>query len=181
MKPLIDRARVSFQKQNFEVSSALRRFFEHGRLVVLALGLVIGVQPAFADSPGEPVAAKKSQSAMIEERLAEMPSGEEGVNRIVAELDARLTLSAEQKKDVREVVAGGVADLEKLRGRYESGELTAMAFGVQIQMRLQKLAVLIEPLLEPKQQAEYKVMRQEQRREMMRAMQQQRKGSTQGP
>jgi len=181
MKRLIDRARVSSGKRNFEVPSALRRFFEHGRLLVLTLGLVIGVQPALADSPGEPVAAKKSQSEMIEERLAEMPSGEEGVNRIVAELDARLSLSAEQEKDVREAVAGGVADLEKLRGRFESGELTAMAFGVQIQMQLQKLAVLIEPLLEPKQQAEYKIMRQEQRREMMRAMQQQRKGSAQGP
>jgi hypothetical protein len=72
-----------------------------------------------------------------------------------------------------------VAALEKLRERYESRELTAMAFGVQVQMRMQKLAVLIEPLLDPDQEAEYKVMRQEQRREMMRAMQAQRRGSPQ--
>lgn len=151
--------------------------FSGGLAVALFLGFVTGAQPAVADPTGEAGAAKKSQSALIEERLSEMPSGEEGVNRIVAELDTRLALSSEQKKDVREVVVGGVAGLEKLRERYESGELTVMAFGVQVQMQLQKLAVLIEPLLDPEQEAEYKVMRQEQRREMMRAMQQQRKGS----
>jgi hypothetical protein len=179
MKRPNTRLNKSRQQRIREIRRVPLRVFWGGLAVALLVGFVAGVQPVFADPAGEAGAAKKSQSALIEERLAEMPSGEEGVNRIVAELDARLALSSEQEKDVREVVVGGVAALEKLRERYESRELTAMAFGVQVQMRMQKLAVLIEPLLDPDQEAEYKVMRQEQRREMMRAMQAQRRGSPQ--
>jgi hypothetical protein len=138
---------------------------------LLVFGLAL---PALAEGAGEGAGTKTSLESQVEERLAEMPSGEEGVNQILSELDARLSLSAEQKKDVREVVAQGVAELEKLSARFKSGELTAMALGVQIQMKMQKLAVLIEPLLDPDQQKEYATMRQEQRREMMQAMRKQR-------
>jgi hypothetical protein len=116
----------------------------------------------------------------VEEQLGRLPAGEEGVQQILTELDKRLSLSAEQDNDVREVVSESVADLGKLRERFESGELTAMAFGVQVQMQLRKMGDLIEPLLDADQQVEYKAMRQEQRREMMQAMQKQRMGAAKG-
>ena len=71
-------------------------------------------------------------------------------------------------------MAQGVAELEKLSARFKSGELTAMALGLQVQMKMQKMAFLIEPFLDQDQQKEYGVMRQEQRREMMQAMRKQR-------
>ena len=145
-----------------------------GAAIALVFALGVGAFPMQADAEGEGAVTKTSLESQIKERLAEMPSGEEGVNQILSQLDGRLSLSAEQKKDVREVVTQGVAELEKLTARFKSGELTAMALGVQVQMKMQKMAVLIEPLLDPDQQKEYAVMRQEQRREMMQAMRKQR-------
>jgi hypothetical protein len=144
--------------------------------------LAVGAFPLQAEAEAEAEAVaeaeggvtKTSLESQIKERLAEMPSGEEGINQILSQLDERLSLSAEQKKDVREVVAQGVAELEKLSARFKSGELTAMALGLQVQMKMQKMAFLIEPLLDHDQQKEYGVMRQEQRREMMQAMRKQR-------
>ena len=151
-----------------------------GAAVALVFGLAVGAFPLQAEAEAEAVAeaeggvTKTSLESQIKERLAEMPSGEEGINQILSQLDERLSLSAEQKKDVREVVAQGVAELEKLSARFKSGELTAMALGLQVQMKMQKMAFLIEPLLDQDQQKEYGVMRQEQRREMMQAMRKQR-------
>ena len=142
--------------------------------VALIFGLVVGAFPLQAEAEGEGAVTKTSLESQIKERLAEMPSGEEGVDQILSQLDERLSLSAEQKKDVREVVAQGVAELEKLSARFKSGELTAMALGLQVQMKMQKMAFLIEPFLDQDQQKEYGVMRQEQRREMMQAMRKQR-------
>ncbi|MDE0884771.1 MAG: hypothetical protein OSB70_04505 [Myxococcota bacterium] len=113
----------------------------------------------------------------VRDQLDRLPSGDEGVSQIMTELDQNLELSPEQETDVREVVTDEVADLQKLRSRFESGELTAMAFGVQVQMQLRKMGDLIDPLLDPEQQTQYKAMRQEQRREMMKAMQKQRTGA----
>ncbi len=147
-----------------------------GAAVALVFGLAVGAFPlqAEAEAEAEGGVTKTSLESQIKERLAEMPSGEEGINQILSQLDERLSLSAEQKKDVREVVAQGVAELEKLSARFKSGELTAMALGLQVQMKMQKMAFLIEPLLDQDQQKEYGVMRQEQRREMMQAMRKQR-------
>ena len=145
-----------------------------GATIALIFALGAGAFPLQADAEGEGAVTKTSLESQIKERLAEMPSGEEGVNQILSQLDGRLSLSAEQEKDVREVVTQGVAELEKLTARFKSGELTAMALGVQVQMKMQKMAVLIEPLLDQDQQKEYAVMRQEQRREMMQAMRKQR-------
>ena len=153
-----------------------------GAAVALVFGLAVGAFPLQAEAEAEAEAVaeaeggvtKTSLESQIKERLAEMPSGEEGINQILSQLDERLSLSAEQKKDVREVVAQGVAELEKLSARFKSGELTAMALGLQVQMKMQKMAFLIEPLLDHDQQKEYGVMRQEQRREMMQAMRKQR-------
>jgi len=141
---------------------------------VLLLFLLAGPQ---VQAEGHGSDGPKSLEQQVEEQLARLPSGEEGVDQILGELDARLTLSTEQAADVREVVTKGVAAFGKLRDRFKAGELTAMAFGVQVQMQMQKIGMLVEPLLDPDQQAEYKVMRQEQRRQMMQAMQKRRAGA----
>jgi hypothetical protein len=115
-----------------------------------------------------------SMEKMVDERLSEIPTGEEGVQQVLNELDARLKLSPEQKKDVREPVEMMVAAMEKLRDRFKSGELNAMALAMKLQMEGQKSAMLIESLLSEAQQGEYAAMRQEQRRQMMQAMQKER-------
>jgi len=134
---------------------------------LLVLGLLLG-------GAAEGAAQASSLDQQVREQLDRIPTGEAGVDQIMSDLDARLKLTDEQKTDVREVVETGVANLAKLKARFESGELTAMAFGVQMQMQMQKLGVLVEPLLDPEQQTEYKAMRQEQRRQMMQEMQKQR-------
>ncbi len=151
-----------------------------GAMMVLLIILVGGAAPALAEGEEAAADTRTPLQKQVEEQLGRLPSGEEGVQQILTELDKRLSLSAEQDNDVREVVSESVADLGKLRERFESGELTAMAFGVQVQMQLRKMGDLVEPLLNADQQVEYKAMRQEQRREMMQAMQKQRMGAAKG-
>ena len=141
---------------------------------VLLLLLLAGPQ---VQAEGHGSDGPKTLEQRVEEQLERLPSGEEGIDQILGELDARLTLSAEQEADVREVVAKSVAAFGKLRDRFKAEELTAMAFGVQVQMQMQNLGMLVEPLLDPGQQAEYKAMRQDQRRQMMQAMRKQRAGA----
>ncbi len=144
---------------------------------ILTAVLLAGVwAPGLCLADSHAKAPGASLEAQVQEQLERLPTGEAGIDQIMAELDARLKFSDEQRTDVRSVVAQGVAALEKLRERYEAHELTAMAFGVQVQMQMQKIGALVDPLLDPDQQAEYKVMRQEQRRQMMEAMRKQRMG-----
>ncbi|MCS5637986.1 MAG: hypothetical protein NZ990_15815 [Myxococcota bacterium] len=147
------------------------RFLQAGiGLGILLLAAAVGAAEGDAQAP----AGASTLDQQVKEQLDRIPVGEEGVQQIMAELDARLELTDEQKQDVREVVETGVAALAKLRGRFDSGELTAMAFGVQMQMQMRKLGFLVEPLLDPDQQIEYKAMQQQQRRQMMQEMQKQR-------
>ena len=136
--------------------------------------LLLGTAAGAAEGDVQAPAGASTLDQQIKEQLDRIPTGEEGIDEIMSGLDVRLKLTDEQKTDVREVVETGVAALAKLKDRFESGELTAMAFGVQMQMQMQKMGVLVEPLLDPDQQAEYKAMRQEQRRQMMQEMQKQR-------
>ncbi len=167
---------ISLPMPGARASEARRspRALRGGVLLVhlLALGL-LSASPAFAEGSAA-AGTNSSLEQQVKDQLDRMPSGEEGVTQIMTELEGKLALSPEQDKDVREVVTDGVADLQKLRARFESGELTAMAFGVQVQMQMRKMGDLIDPLLDPDQQAKYKALRQEQRREMMKAMQKQR-------
>ncbi|MDG2334773.1 MAG: hypothetical protein P8Q97_11155 [Myxococcota bacterium] len=142
-------------------------------LCSLILGLLY-TPLALAEEGDGGAQAKSPMEQQVRDQLGRLPSGEEGVSQIMTELDEDLALSPEQQTDVREVVTDGVADLQKLRSRFESGELTAMAFGVQVQMQLRKMGDLIDPLLDPEQQVKYKSMRQKQRQEMMKAMRKQR-------
>ena len=101
----------------------------------------------------------------------EMPTPEEAVTQIMTGLDERLTLSDEQKSEIRPTVVDMVAKIQKLRERFEAGELKPMALGMQLQMTEKKASALIDPVLDEKQRAEYAALRQEQRRRMMQEMQ----------
>ena len=157
--------------------SSLRSFIpcrSFSVLIALLLAVLWAPGLCLADSHAKGEGA--SLEDQVKEQLDRLPVGEAGIDQIMGELDARLKFSDEQRGEVRSVVAQGVAALEKLRARFEAHELTAMAFGVQVQMQMQKIGALVDPLLDPDQQAEYKVMRQEQRRQMMEAMRKQRMG-----
>jgi hypothetical protein len=134
---------------------------------------VVLLMPSLALAQGAAATSGSADStqAMINERLEEIPSGEEGVNQIMSSLDDRLKLSAEQKKDIRPTIEASLAQIGEIRDRLKAGEITPMAFGMQVQMATQKAAVLIDPVLTEEQRTEYAAMRQEQRREMVKAMQ----------
>jgi hypothetical protein len=131
--------------------------------------LAAGAEAAEGDAKAPAGASILDQQ--VKEQLDRIPSGEEGIQQIMSELDARLKLTDVQKEEVREVVETGVAALEKLRRRFESGELNAVALGIQMQMQMKQLGFLVEPLLDPDQQAEYKVMQREQIRQTIQEMQ----------
>jgi len=61
--------------------------------------------------------------------------------------------------------------MQKLRERFEAGQLNPMALGMQIQMTEKKASVLIDPVLNDEQRAQYQALRQEQRRRMMEELQ----------
>lgn len=146
---------------------------------LLSLALVFAAVPiAMADGhePGSATAdaaeAADPMKAMLEERLAGIPSGDEGVAQIMGELDKRLELSEAQEAEIQPIIQKTVASMEKSRDRFKAGEISPMALGMQLQMAGQKAATQVEPLLTDEQQTRYAAMRQEQRREMMKAMQQ---------
>lgn len=139
---------------------------------LISWSLLMALLPAAAAEEPAPAGGASAMQSAIEEQLAQIPSGEEGIALIMGELTQRLTLSEAQQKQIRPTVAQTVAAMEKSRDRFKAGEITPMALAMQIQMAGQKAAVLIEPVLDEKQQAEYALMRQEQRRQMMQAMQQ---------
>jgi len=101
----------------------------------------------------------------------EMPTSEEAVKQIMGGLDERLTLNDTQKTEIQPIVVNMVASIQKLRDRFEAGELKPMALGMQLQMAEKKASTQIDPLLDEKQRAQYAALRQEQRRRMMEEMQ----------
>jgi hypothetical protein len=149
-------------------------------LVLAVASFALAEEPATPDPEGGTTGAESVQSA-LDRQLAEMPSGEEGVDRILGELTQRLTLSDAQQTAIRPIVGDAVASMERVRDRYLAGEISLMALGMQIQMAGQKAATRVEPHLTPDQAEEYAAMRQEQRREMMKAIQQAASGTFGGP
>jgi hypothetical protein len=136
---------------------------------LVSLAVVFAVAPtAMAEDGAAPEAG--SVQAALDRQLAELPSGEEGVSRILGELTRRLELTETQQREIRPIVEQAVASMESSRDRYLAGDLSPLALGMQLQMAGQKAAVAVEPLLTPEQSIEYAQMRQEQRREMMKAM-----------
>jgi len=146
---------------------------------LVSLAAIFAAVPiAMADDAAEVPASRgnseaaSSMQAALDRQLEAMPAGEEGVATIMAELTRRLQLSQEQQGVIRPIVGDAVASMEKIRDRYRAGEISAMALGMQLQMAGQRAATRVEPHLDADQITEYSVMRQEQRREMMKAIQQ---------
>lgn len=143
---------------------------------LLSLAFVFAAVPtAMADSHAAAAGttdAADPMKAMMDDQLAQIPSGEAGVSQIVGELDKRLDLTEAQEAEIRPIITKTVASMEKTRDRFKAGEISPMAMGMQLQMAGQKAATQVEPLLTETQKVEYGAMRQEQRREMMKAMQQ---------
>ncbi len=148
-------------------SKLIRMALNCGLFIAIAMGLSFPSQVAAEDAPASGV------QQMIDEQLAAIPTGEEGVAQIMGDLDTRLGLTPEQEADIRGLVEMTVAAMGKLRDRFKAGELKPMALAMQIQMEGRKTATLIEPLLDETQQSEYSAMRQEQRLQMMQAMKKQ--------
>lgn len=134
-------------------------------LLLLACGLMLA-QGASAQG-----AAGSDAAGGAETPPFQMPTPEEAVTQIMTGLNERLTLSDEQKSEIRPTVVDMVAKIQKLRERFEAGELKPMALGMQLQMTEKKASALIDPVLDEKQRAEYAALRQEQRRRMMQEMQ----------
>lgn len=141
---------------------ALSGAFKRG-LLLLAFGLLV-VPVAGADGDGD--ASEEAEAPAFE-----MPTPEEAVKQIMTGLDERLTLSDEQKTEIRPTVVDMVATIQKLRDRFKAGELKPMALGMQLQMAEKKASASIDTVLDEKQRAEYAALRQEQRRRMMQEMQ----------
>lgn len=134
-------------------------------LVIGALLLLAGSSPVRAEAE----AVAPGQEA-LQKRLDEIPSGEAGVKQVLASLDERLDLSPGQIEQIRPIVVDAVADMEKIRDRFQAGEITPMALVMQLQIAGQKSATLIEPHLSEAQAVDYAAMRQEQKRRMMQEM-----------
>ncbi len=136
--------------------------------VALSISLValpIGAQESGAAAMQSPAAKK-----MIEDQLAKIPTGEEGVKKILEELATRLKLEKDQTSDIKVVVEESVEFMEKAVARFRSGELAPMPLMMQLQMAGKRAAFQIEPLLDDTQLEEYKKMQLEQRQTMMREM-----------
>ena len=141
---------------------ALSGAFKRG-LLLLAFGLLV-VPVAGAEGDGDAAGGAEAPAF-------EMPTPEEAVKQIMTGLDERLTLSDEQKTEIRPTVVDMVATIQKLRDRFKAGELKPMALGMQLQMAEKKASASIDTVLDEKQRAEYAALRQEQRRRMMQEMQ----------
>lgn len=144
----------------------------HALAQVLKWGVLLGlvslllVQGAWAQG-----AAGSGSADASEDEPFKMPTSKEAVKQLMEGLDERLTLSDTQKTEIRPTVVNMVASIQKLRERFEAGELNPMALGMQLQMAEKKASVLIDPILDGKQRAQYAALRQEQRRRMMEEMQ----------
>lgn len=143
-----------------------------GKAVWLSLlAAVCWLTPEFALAEGADGGKGSGSAGTMADQMADLPTGPEAVDQIMKGLDERLALSEEQQKEVRPHIEQMVASMQKLRERFEAGQLNPMALGMQIQMAEKKASVLIDPVLNDEQRAQYQALRQEQRRRMMEELQ----------
>jgi len=105
-----------------------------------------------------------SMQQMIEEQLGNIPSADE----VIAELTANLELSGEQASSIRPIVARMSKQMLALVEKFKAGELQAMGLMMQIQSMGTKAAREIESHLTPDQTKKYGQFRVEQRKTMMK-------------
>lgn len=140
---------------------------------LLSLAVVFAaVSPAHAQNQSGSMPSAESMKTALDAQLDQIPSGDEGVSMIMDQLTTQLELTPAQQTEIKPIISGSVSSMEKIRDRYKDGQISPMALGMQMQMAGQKAATQVEPLLTPTQLEKYTAMRQEQRRQMMKAMQQ---------
>jgi hypothetical protein len=152
-----------------QASIQIRRSVARCSALVIASVLALVASGTLAQAQAQ---SNDAMQAMINERLAEIPSGKEGVKTIMKELTKELTLTKPQRKEIRPIVRDTVGSMEVTRDRFKAGEITPMALAMQLQMAGKKSAVMIEPMLTEEQLVKYKEMQMAQRRQMMQAMSQ---------
>ena len=103
--------------------------------------------------------------------MSEIPSGEEGVNRLLSELTKEVALSEQQQKEIRPIFEKMVATMQASKERFEAGTLSPMGVGMQVQMAARKAAKQVETHLDEEQKVKYAAILQAQRQQMMKAMQ----------
>jgi len=152
----------------------MRHFVLLGLIAVSAL-LVLSAGTAAADHHEADAAADSGSGApdarsMLEQELDKIPSGKEGEKQIFDSLNERLSLTPEQQEKVKPIIAETVASMEQARDSFKSGEISAMAMMMTVQLVGRKSAEQIEPLLDEKQKVEYQAMRTEQQQAMAQEM-----------
>ncbi|MAI80057.1 MAG: hypothetical protein CL917_14010 [Deltaproteobacteria bacterium] len=159
--------RSHYEKAGF--ISHERRALKRGAVLLILMGLFLS-WGAWAE---EGVATKQGDdpSVLLQDQLANLPTGPEAVAAVMSGLTKRLTLSDEQQVKIEPMVKEMVSSMEVLRDRFKAGELKPMALGMQLQMTEKKASMKIDPVLDEQQRLDYAAMRQEQRRKMMQEMQ----------
>jgi len=110
--------------------------------------------------------ASAQMNPMMKEQLDRIPTGEDGVQQILAPMTERLQLSEQQVGEVRPIIEDLVSSMESARSKLESGETTVMKFMMEMNMQGEAAAGEVEKYLDEQQLAEYAEMREEQKLRM---------------
>ncbi len=121
--------------------------------------------PALAEN-----AVKSPADAELAKQLEQIPSGEEGVQQVLDDLTKKLSLRPEQVAQVKPIVEESVSKMGQAKERFQNGEITPMAMGMQIQMATQRAAMQIDPLLDGQQKKLHAALREENKKRLMEEM-----------
>jgi len=133
----------------------------HGTRLAVALAVLL-----FAAVPAVASAQAGDTNAMIKAQLEQIPTGEEGIERIMKPMTERLELSDAQVAEIRPIVSELVGSFESARSKFETGEYTVMKMMMEMNAQGERAATLVEPHLSPAQQTKYQAMRDEQKLRM---------------
>lgn len=129
-------------------------------LVAALFALLLMAMPSLG------LAQANDTNALIKAQLEQIPTGEEGIEKIMTPMTQRLELSDAQVSEIRPIVSDLVGSFESARSKFESGEYTVMKMMMEMNAQGERAATLVEPHLSPTQLAEYQAMRDEQKLRM---------------
>jgi hypothetical protein len=150
-------------KQPYETRAARRRQPAHSRvarLVVRLSALLVAAMPSAG------LAQTADTNTMIRAQLEQIPTGEEGIAKIMKPMTERLELSDAQVAEIRPIVSDLVGSFESARSKFESGEYTVMKMMMEMNAQGERAATLVEPHLSATQLTAYQAMRDEQKMRM---------------
>ena len=108
-----------------------RSLLWHEGRALRALGIGVGavalLLAASAAAWAEAAATAPGTNKLIEQQLARIPSGEQGVRELFEPLRSRQSLSDEQATAIRTLIEEGVAPTGRIRERFEAGEIAPTA------------------------------------------------------